>query len=284
MSFLSDNTPVIFDGAISTELYRRGCPIDRCPELFALTHPAVIEQLHEDYIKAGARVITTATFGANSARLRSSGLTESVRTVNQLLASLAVQVSAGKARVAGSVGPHPEFPTADEGEIGALYGQQIEGLIAGGVDLILIETMTSLAEARLALKAARRITALPVSVSFTFNGNLTTSDEQIIESAVSSAESEGAEMIGVNCMTDSEALVTAVGRVRSATALPILVRPNAGLPKEDKGMLLYPLRKNEFATIGRKAVEAGASAAGGCCGTSPEYIAALRAELKDLIH
>ncbi|HKK20647.1 MAG TPA: homocysteine S-methyltransferase family protein, partial [candidate division Zixibacteria bacterium] len=251
------------DGAISTELFHRGCPLDGCPEKFALEHPNIIEQIHADYIRAGAHVITTATFGANVARLAEHRVTESAGTVSQLLASLAVRVADGRAHVAGSIGP---------GCLDESLEDQIRGLINAGADFLLFETMTSLEAAVAAVKSSHPISNLPIIVSFAFNQNLMTSDGATIEQVVSRLEAEKIEMIGVNCMTRSEDLVSAIGRIKAVSSLPVLARPNVGIPKMDNGMLLYPLDRSGFVSVLSDCINAGAAAVGGCCGTTPEYI------------
>ncbi len=263
MRFLTQNSLTLFDGAISTELFHRGCPPDGCPEGFALEHPDIIEQIHADYIRAGAQVITTATFGANATRLAEHGVTESAGVVSQLLASLAVRVADGRAYVAGSIGPTCLKESLED---------QIRGLTKAGVDFLLFETMTSLKDALAAVELSCRTSDLSIFVSFAFNQNLMTSDNATVEQVVSRLEAEKIHMIGVNCMTGPEDLASAVRQIRAASSLPVLARPNAGIPEMDNGMLLYPLSCSDFVSQLSGCINAGATAVGGCCGTTPEYI------------
>ncbi len=278
--------PVLFDGAMGTELYARGVEPGRCLEELNLTDPALVRAVHRDYIAAGADVIETNTFGANRFRLGEHYLELQLKDINVAGARLAVEARNASGRpvlVAGSVGPlgRPLEP------IGAIklssaeriFAEQITALLEGGVDLLILETFTALGELSLAVRVARRVASrLPVIAQLTF-------DEESMASAdaaravVETLAPLGVLAIGVNCGSGPEDALGVARRLLEAGAGTVSVMPNAGLPQRMAGRLVYAAGPDYFAGAARRFLEAGVRIVGGCCGTGPEHVAAMRAAL-----
>ncbi|MDR1241533.1 MAG: homocysteine S-methyltransferase family protein [Deltaproteobacteria bacterium] len=284
---LRDNTGnrsrLFFDGGLGTMLQRRGLPAGVSPELFCLERPEVLLGIHKDYVLAGADVISTGTFGGNAFKLPEE--LEAV-SFNRRMAALARQAAdeAGRVKnrkvyVAGSVGPCGLF-LAPLGEVSfsamlQAFEAQIRGLAQGGADLILIETQIDLAETRAAVIAARNVSALPVAVTMTFEEGvtLTGSSPEICAATLANL---GVDIIGTNCSLGPEQMRAIALRLLEASPVPVLIQPNAGLPELVDGATVFPLEAAPFAELCIPFAEYGAHFIGGCCGTTPEHIAALR--------
>ena len=280
------------DGAMGTMLYACGVFIDRCYDELNVTQPEMVRSVHQQYLQAGAEVIETNTFGANRFRLQRFGLREKVKEFNLAGAALARQcVDAIQEKrqmpafVAGAVGPlGPRLELLGERgpeEARAAYAEQIQALAEGGVDLLLLETMMSMDEAEQALLAARQAAPrLKVAVLFTVGEDVNCLDGTSVAAAVERMEALGADAVGCNCSTGPAVVLGAVERIRAVTKLPIIAMPNAGTPRSVQGRNIYLTSPEYMGSFARKFVRAGASWVGGCCGTTPEHIRAMRSALR----
>lgn len=273
---------VILDGATGTELQRRGMPAGVCPETWCLAHPAVLEEIHTAYAEAGADIIYTSTFGGNRLKLAqwAEGNTEEI---NRKLAVLARRAVGTKALVAGDIGSTGRFvaPFGDLPfeEAVALFREQIRGLLAGGVDLIVIETMMDIQEARAALIALRELTDIFCAVTMTYERNGRTLNGTDPVSALITLQSLGADAVGCNCSVGPEAMAGLIAAMKPYAAVPLVAKPNAGMPRLVDGVTTFDMEPAAFAAAGRLLTAAGANMAGGCCGSTPAHAAALRAAL-----
>ena len=276
------------DGAMGTMLFARGFSIDGCCDHLNLSQPEMVASVHSDYLLAGAEIIETNTFGANAYRLERRRLREKVREINLAGARIARacigEKNAAQMCVAGAIGPLGVRlePGGSVGldEARAAFAEQIGALAEGGVDLLMVETMTSLAEAREAIRAAREAAAgLRLVAMMTVNEDGNCLDGATAEMAAARLTELGADAIGCNCSYGPESVLRAIERMRGATRLPLAAMPNAGLPQ--KGV--YTVSPEEMARFARRLVEAGASLIGGCCGTTPEHTRAMKAVLRPSI-
>jgi homocysteine S-methyltransferase len=288
------NRPVLADGAMGTVLYARGVFINRSYDELNLSDPGLILSVHEEYLQAGAEIIETNTFGANRIRLARHGLAGKVAEINAAGVHLARQAvehlrdkQAAEAWVAGSVGPlgvrlEPLGKTGLD-EAREAFSEQIRVLAEGGVDLLIIETMPALNEAHEALKAARAIAPqLPVLVMVTVDDEVNCLDGSSPEQAAALLTEWGAGAIGVNCSTGPTTVLTAIEAMRAATTLPLAAMPNAGMPRAVEGRNIYLCSPEYMASFARKAINAGVQIVGGCCGTTPNHIRAMRSAMRAL--
>jgi homocysteine S-methyltransferase len=284
--------PLLADGAMGTVIYARGVFINRCYDELNLSDPGLILSIHEDYLQAGAEIIETNTFGANRFRLARHGLADKVAQINAAGVHLARQAvehlhdkQAGDAWVAGSVGPlgvrlEPLGKTGLE-EARAAFAEQIAALAGAGVDLLIIETMPALNEAREALAAAREVAPdLPVFALVTVDDESNCLDGSSPAQAAALLTEWGATAVGVNCSTGPATALTAIEAMRSATSLPLVAMPNAGLPRAVEGRNIYLCSPEYMADFTRKAIAAGVQMVGGCCGTTPNHIRAMRSAMR----
>jgi methionine synthase I (cobalamin-dependent)/5,10-methylenetetrahydrofolate reductase len=284
--------PVLADGAMGTVLYGRGVFINRCYDELNLSDPNLILSIHEEYLQAGAEIVETNTFGANRFRLARHGLAAKVGEINAAGVRLARQAvehlrekQAGEAWVAGSVGPlgvrlEPLGKTGlDEARVA--FAEQIRALADSGVDMLVIETMPALDEAREALYAALETAPhLPVLVMVTVDDESNCLDGSSPTQAAALLTEWGAGAIGVNCSTGPSTVLTAIEAMRRATALPLAAMPNAGMPRAVEGRNIYLCSPEYMASFARKAIAAGAQFVGGCCGTTPNHIRAMRSAMR----
>ncbi|QSQ08513.1 Methionine synthase [Koleobacter methoxysyntrophicus] len=270
---------VVFDGAMGTLLLEKGLVREVCPESLNITHGDVIQEIHTRYIEAGARVVQSNTFGANRIKLKEWGLESRVEEINTLALTYARKACGNNAVAAASIGPtgkilEPAGSFTFE-EALDVFREQIRGVLKGGAQAIIIETMSQLNEARAALIAARELTNLPVICTMTFEKNSRTLMGTEAAAAALVLQSLGADIIGVNCSLGPGELINVVHEMYQVASVPILVQPNAGIPVMEGGQTLYPVGPEEFARLCINLIEAGAGAVGGCCGTTPEHIRAL---------
>src|SRR5579862_306267 len=287
-----DSRPVLADGAMGTVLYARGIFINRCYDELNLSDPNLILSVHEEYLQAGAEILESNTFGANRFRLTRHGLGGKVAEINAAGVRIAREAvahlkekQAGDAWVAGSVGPlgvrlEPFGKTGLE-EARAAFAEQIRALAEARVDLLVIETMPALNEAREALLAARETAPdLPVLVMVTVDDESNCLDGSSPEQAAALLTEWGASAIGVNCSTGPTTVLTAIEAMRGATTLPLAAMPNAGMPRSVEGRNIYMASPEYMASFARKFVKAGATFVGGCCGTTPTHIRAMKSALR----
>ena len=269
---------VVFDGAMGTMLYGRGVFVNRCFDELNLSSPNLVRQVHAEYLEAGAEVIETNTFGAHRFKLGPHGLEAQVRKINREGARLAREAAGTQGLVAGAIGPIGKplepigsIPSADAE---AAYREQAEGLLEGGVDLFLLETMPSLDQARAALQAVRSLTSdVPVAVSLTFNEEGHTLYGDSPEDVVRELEALGVPLVGANCSQGPQAMLETLSRMAAvARSAKLSAMPNAGSPAYVDGRYVYLCTPEYMATWARRFLEAGASVVGGCCGTTPAHI------------
>lgn len=277
---------LVCDGAMGTELYARGIPFSRSFEELNLSQPQIIKEIHLSYVKAGADIIETNTFGANRFRLAKFDLAEKVHDINLAGAKLAREVAGDDLYVAGSVGPlglrlEPLGPTSIV-EAREAFREQIVALLEGGVDLIIVETMIDPNEAQAALAAARQAGLLPVVVQMTVEDDGSTQTGSQVEDFTRELDQRGADVIGVNCSTGPAALLDAIERMAASTARKLSAQPNAGLPDMIQGRSIYLCSPEYMAGYARRFIDAGVQLIGGCCGTTPAHIQAIKAAVRSL--
>ena len=281
---LQSGSVVVGDGAWGTMLFARGLRAGEPPESFNLTRPDVLEEIGRLYVEAGAELLTTNTFGGSPLRLRPYGLEDQIDPINTGAVECARRAAAGRAWVSASIGPSgrllkPYGDTSAE-EIAGGFARQIRVLAAAGADLLCIETMTDLEEAVLALTAARRVApGLPVMATMTFDptprGYFTVMGQSVPQ-AVERLTAAGAVVLGSNCGHGVETMVGIAREFRSHTALPLAIQANAGLPVSRAGELVYPETPDFVAANVPALLDAGVRLIGGCCGTTPAHIRAIR--------
>jgi methionine synthase / methylenetetrahydrofolate reductase(NADPH) len=284
--------PILADGAMGTVLTARGVFINRCYDELNLSDPGLILSVHEEYLQAGAEILETNTFGANRFRLTRHGLNGKLEEMNAAgvrLARRAVEHlkerQGGGAWVAGSVGPlgvrlEPLGKTGLE-EAREAFAEQIGVLARNGVDLLIIETMPALNEAHQALEAAKAAAPhLPVLVMVTVDDESEGLDGSSPAQAAALLTEWGADAVGVNCSTGPATVLTAIEAMRGATTLPLAAMPNAGMPRAVEGRNIYLVSPEYMASFARRAIAAGVQMVGGCCGTTPNHIRAMRAAIR----
>ncbi len=276
--------PVLTDGAWGTELQARGLTSDDFPDAWNLSHPERVTEVARAYVEAGSRIILTNTFGANRLRLAGHGLADRVAEINRRGVEISQPAAAGRAAVFASIGPTGKMLMTGETsaeELRAVFTEQAQAIAAAGPDGIVIETMSDLDEALPALAAAKA-TGLPVVACMVFDAGrdkdrtmMGATPEQVAEALTAA----GADVIGANCGVGIERYVPVCRRLKAATALPIWIKANAGLPAMVDGKVVYRTTPEEFASHVPALVAAGASFIGGCCGTNPDFIRAAKRQL-----
>ena len=289
---LTAGGPVVTDGAWGTQLQQRGLPVGACPDAWNLDQPERVEEVARAYVEAGSQVVLTNTFGANRFVLARHELEEKVTQINRAGVEISRKAADGRAKVFASIGPSGVMLMMGEvsqDELKAAFAVQAQAMAEAGADAIVVETMADPAEAKLAVAAARK-TGLPVVACMTFDSGpkmdrtmMGTTPEQAVEELLAA----GADCVGSNCGQGIEGFVEICRRLRAATAAarqkkggPVWIKPNAGLPELVDGKTLYRQTPEEFAEYVPQLVEAGAGFIGGCCGTAPEFIRAIRKKLQ----
>ena len=279
-------SPILCDGAMGTLLYAKGVFINRCYDELNLSQPDLIRGIHHEYLQAGAEIVETNTFGANSFRLARHSLADKVADINRAGARLAREAAKSfDVWVAGSVGPlgtriEPLGKTSFA-EARQAFREQIEALAEGGVDLLMFETFGYLEEVHQAMLAAKDVgTKLPLVVQVTIDEDGNCLDGSDPETFAPRLEEWGADVIGCNCSVGPVAMLDAIERVRAATALPLSAQPNAGIPRSVEGRNIYLCSPEYMASYARKFVAAGARIVGGCCGTTPDHIRVMKSALR----
>jgi len=285
---------VLLDGGMGSALIEHGLETGACPELWNVERPADVRDVHAAYLAAGSEVVQTNTFGGSAAALGAHGLAERMDELNRAavrIAREAVETSSAVAGpiprwVAGCLGPSglflPPVGDADAAELKEVFAAQAAVLVDAGVDYLSIETMTDLREALRALEGVRSVTDFPVTVCLTFDrkprGFFTLMGDRM-EAVPQVLADAGATAIGVNCSLGSEVLLEACPVLLEASPVPVIVKPNAGLPEIVEGRAVYRQTPEDFAEDVAAMAKMGVSAVGGCCGTDARFIAALREEL-----
>ena len=271
-----DRNIVVFDGAMGTRLYEKGVYINRVYDELNLSQPTLIQEVHREYLAAGAMVLETNSFGANRFKLAPHGLADKLEVINFQAAKLAREVAGDKAWVAGSIGPlgirlEPWGKTSVE-EAEAAFSEQAKGLIAGGVDLFILETFYDLNEIHQAIIAIRKLTDKPIIASMTINEDGNALYGTSVDVFTPKLEMWGADVIGLNCSVGPKTMFDAMEKMRALTTLHLIAQPNAGLPKVVDGRMIYLCNPEYFGEYARRFIQLGVRIVGGCCGTTPEHI------------
>ncbi len=276
---------LVGDGALGTMLLERGLEPGQPPESVTLSRPAVLEEIARLYLDAGADLLETNTFGGSPLKLALHGLEAETERVNGEAVGAARRAAQGRAYVAASVGPSGRLPEpygdVSREELDASFRRQIAALVAAGADCVCVETMTDLVEATLAVRAAKDVAPqIPVLATMTFDptprGYFTIMGVSVPAAAAGLAQA-GADAVGSNCGNGVEHLTAIAREFRAATRLPVVIQPNAGLPRSVGGRTVYDETPAFLADKAEALVGLGVSIIGGCCGTTPEHIRALRA-------
>ncbi len=279
--------PVCGDGAWGTQLMERGLRPGACFEALATDRPELLAEIASAYVEAGAELITTNTFGASPSALARHGLDERTEEVNRAAIEAIRGVTAGRALVAGSVGPTgtllAPLGDADPDGVGDGFARQIGALVAAGADVICIETMMDLVEARLAVAATRAVSAdIPVIATMTFDptprGFFTTMGVSVADACAGLIDA-GADLVGANCGHGMDDMVELARELRADTDAPLVIQANAGLPEDRGGVLHYPETPEFMADRVPDLLDLGVAVIGGCCGTGPGHIRAIRAAI-----
>ena len=271
-----ENNIVTFDGAMGTMLYLKGVYINRVYDELNLSQPSLVKEVHREYLEAGAMVLETNTFGANKFKLAPHGLADKLEVINFQAAKIAREVAGETAWVAGAIGPlgiriEPWGKTSVE-EAQAAFEEQVRGLLAGGVDLFILETFYDLNEIHQAIKAVKKLCDKPIIASMTINEDGNALYGTTVDVFTPKLEEWGADVIGLNCSVGPKTMFDAVEKMRNLTSKPIMAQPNAGLPRVVDGRTIYLCNPEYFGEYAKRFIQLGVKIIGGCCGTTPEHI------------
>jgi homocysteine S-methyltransferase len=277
---LDPNQVVVFDGAMGTMLYSKGVFINQNYDELDLRAPDLVREVHRAYVDAGAEVIETNTFGASRTKLTGYGLETQVHEINKTAAELARQEAGDNVLVAGAVGPlgvrlEPYGPTSLD-EAKEIFVEQMRGLKDGGADFFILETFADLSEIEQAIRAAREVdSTMPIVAQMTINTDCLTPYGASAPDIAKALDAFGADIIGLNCSVGPQIILDAIEKMAKVTRKKLSAQPNAGMPREDQGRSMYMASPEYMATYAGHLVRAGAKVVGGCCGTTPEHIAAI---------
>jgi homocysteine S-methyltransferase len=277
---------MVCDGAMGTMLYNKGIFINRCFDELNLSMPALIKEIHSSYVKAGAEMLETNTFGANAMRLAAHGLVEKMRDINLAGAKLARQCAGDDLAVGGAVGPlglriEPLGPTSFA-EARNIFREQIAALAEGGADVIVLETFGDVHEIREAIFAAREACDLPVVAQVTVDDDGNALYGGSPETFAAMLTEWGADVVGVNCSVGPKTMLEVSERMMKVTQKPLAVQPNAGMPVNVEGRNVYLCSPEYLCQYARRYIQSGVKLIGGCCGTTPEHIKLLKNEVRSL--
>ena len=278
-ALLADGRVHVTDGAMGTLLYGKGIFLNVCYDELNLRQPDVIRDIHRDYVRAGAELIETNTFGANPVKLAHHGLAADTEAINEAAARLARDAAGTRAAVAGAIGPlgirvEPFGETSIE-EARAAFARQVTGLLAGAVDGFLLETFSDVEELRAAVDAIRGLSDLPIIAQMTVGEDGLTYYGTAPSAFGPALAAMGVDVIGVNCSVGPHGVLEAIEQLARVVTLPLSAMPNAGLPRDVGGRKMYMASPEYMAGYARRMVEAGARFVGGCCGTTPEHVKAM---------
>ena len=279
-------TPLLFDGAMGTMIYERGVFINTCYDELCLSNPKLISQIHREYVDAGADVIETNTFGANRVMLRPYGLADKADAINRQAVRLAREAAGDSVYVAAAVGPCVRqdqiMPDEHVSEVESAFAEQLEALAAEGVDLVVFETFTHLKELQVGARIAKRL-GLPVLASFVLNERVETAVGTRAEAIARTLSADGnVDLVGINCGIGPAGVFDALQAILPVTTKPVVVMPNAGLPRDIAGRLIYLTSPEYFTEYAKKFIEMGVRGVGGCCGTTPAHIRTASRAVKSL--
>jgi methionine synthase / methylenetetrahydrofolate reductase(NADPH) len=276
LNTLSDSNVYLIDGAMGSMLYTRGFFINKCYDELNLREPQAVVEIHRAYVRAGAEILETNTYGANRVKLREFGLESSLREINQRGAELAREAGGESCWVAGAIGPlgiriEPYGPTALE-EAGEYFEEQASALIAGGVDLFVLETFSNLSEIEQAIAAIRNVSSLPVIAQMTITSEKRTLYGHRPAQIARALEKAGADVIGLNCSVGPDVMLDAIEEMAGATTRRLSCLPNAGFPREVHGRRIYMASPDYMSRYAKRLIQKGVKFIGGCCGTTPDHI------------
>ncbi|RMG06861.1 MAG: bifunctional homocysteine S-methyltransferase/methylenetetrahydrofolate reductase [Acidobacteria bacterium] len=275
-SLLEDDGVHLFDGAIGTRLYEKGVYINRNYDEINLTAPELVLEIHEEYVRAGAEIIETNTYGATRHKLQLFGLENKLREINIAAAQIARKAAGDKVFVAGAIGPlglriEPYGPTSFD-EAKDMFKEQAEALLEGGVDLFVIETFSDLSEIQQAIKAIKEVCDLPIVAQMTIQTDGKTTFGADAKLIALRLEEYGADVVGLNCGVGPTHILSALEQMREVTDKKLSAQPNAGLPRDIQGRQFYMCSPEYMSKFAKRFIKAGASFIGGCCGTTPKHI------------
>jgi methionine synthase / methylenetetrahydrofolate reductase(NADPH) len=271
-----DRRVLVCDGAMGTMLYAKGVFVNRSFDALNLAEPELVAGVHREYVRAGADVVETNTFGANRLKLGVFGLAEKVHDINVAGARIARQVARERAYVAGAIGPLG-IRIEPWGKIGvdeaeAYFREQAQALLEGGVDLFVLETFRDLNEIGAAIAAVRSITDLPIVAQMTTEEDGSSLDGTLPERFAPALVARGATVVGLNCSVGPAPMLETIERIEQSVRVPLSAQPNAGRPRDIEGRTIYLSSPEYMASYARRFVAQGVRLVGGCCGTTPEHI------------
>lgn len=276
--------PVLLDGATGTQLQERGYDGSICTEQWVLEHPEAICDLHEKYIQAGCQVLYAPTFGANRIKLEEHGISGQTAEYNKKLVEIVKKNAAGRALIAGDMSPTGKFlePMGDISfeELLDVYTEQAKALEEAGVDLFVIETMMTVSDARAALLAVKSVSEKPVIVTFTCEASGKTLAGADVTALVTIFQGMGADAFGLNCSVGPDEMLKQLQRLHEYAEIPLVAKPNAGMPHFEGGKAIYDCTPEDFTAYTEDFWKAGVDVFGGCCGTAPEHMKALKEKLQ----
>jgi 5-methyltetrahydrofolate--homocysteine methyltransferase len=271
--------PLILDGATGTQLQKRGYTNEQCAEQWVIEHPETITEIQKNYMEAGSNIVYASTFGANRVKLEENGITGQVSDYNKKLLGISKKATDGKAFVAGDIAPTGKFlaPLGDTTfeEMVEIYTEQAKALEEAGADLFVVETMMTVPEARAAVLAVKSVSDKPVFVTFTCDKEGKTLTGTDVTAALMILQGMGVDAFGLNCSVGPEEMLVQLKRLAEYAEVPLIAKPNAGMPKIVDGKTIYDCPPEAFAPIVKDFASAGVAIYGGCCGTEPEHVKTL---------
>src|SRR5438874_13501275 len=281
-----DERVLVCDGAMGTLLYAKGVFINKSFDALNMTRPDLVAEVHQEYVRAGADIVETNTFGANRIKLGSFGVADQLRAINAEGARIARRAVADRAYVAGSIGPlgiriEPWGKTGVD-EAQAYFREQAEALVEGGVDLFVLETFRDLNEIGAAIAAVRGVSPLPIVAQMTIEDDGNSLDGTPPEQFAPEMQRRGADVIGVNCSIGPAHMLETVERMAAVTRARLSAQPNAGRPRDIEGRNIYLSSPEYMASYARRFAQQGVRLVGGCCGTTPEHIRQMKAAIKQV--
>src|SRR5215218_1036743 len=273
---LSSDRILVVDGAMGTQLYAKGVYINRCYDELNLSNPDLVREIHTEYIRAGADIIETNTFGATAHKLQQYGLEANMHEINAIAARVAREAAGDRAYVAGALGPlglriEPYGPTSFA-EARELFKAQVVALLEGGIDLFCLETFSDVSEIRQAIAAIREVCNLPIIAQMTIMTDGNTMFGTTPELFTERLDEWGADVIGLNCGVGPAIILSALEKMRAVTKKKLSAQPNAGLPRDVQGRQFYMCSPEYMAKYAKRLIQAGVRFIGGCCGTTPAHI------------
>ena len=273
---IADEHVYLFDGAMGTMLYSKGVFINKCYDELNVRSPEIVLEVHRQYVKAGAEILETNTYGANRVKLRSFGIEDELRDINMRAAEIARKAAGGGVYVAGAIGPlgirlEPYGPTGFD-EAKEFFREQAAALRDAGVDLFICETFSNIAEIEAAIAAIRDVCSLPIIAQMTIGTDGRTIFGDVPRTIAQSLDRAGADVIGINCSVGPDLMLDAIEEMASVTAKKLSCQPNAGLPRDVNGRQMYMASPEYFSKYAKRLIHKGVKFIGGCCGTTPEHI------------